>query len=253
MARRLLRPAGRQYLPPFNEGIAAPRLCGAIDQLLGQGTWRVPAGWGGFLISFPVGTHETWEITPQGWHWDDTLPNHFDSPRKSVFVFTLFSEVKPRGGGTLVVSGSHRLIERFYRRLPSDAQQYKQKTLKPRFVRSYRWFQELCGDAPERTYRIARFMEQESQEPASGTLLRPITPTCPDSCASKELVSVGITAGDTVMTNVLMLLQIDLNPTFVLWDRLQTCRRIVLIETTVCNSDTRRGFGAERSNIRPEG
>src|SRR5262245_33162578 len=84
----------------LERGIAAPRLCGAINQLVGIGSWHVPDRWGGFLISFPARAAQTWELTSQAWHWDDTLPNHFGQNNTALMVFTIYSDVQPHGGGT---------------------------------------------------------------------------------------------------------------------------------------------------------
>ena len=149
--------------PSLERGIAAPRLCGAIHQLLGSDTWRVPDRWGGFLISFPTAATHDWELTRQGWHWDDTLMNHFGQRTTGLFIFTLYSDVQAHAGGTLVVPGSHRLIEQFFHRLSPAEQNLKQKPLKQRFAQSQPWFAELTGITDESSDRIQRFMEETSE------------------------------------------------------------------------------------------
>lgn len=151
---------GMKDHPPLEQGIATPRLCGAINQLLGSENWRVPNRWGGFLISFPIGAAQDWELTDEGWHWDDTLINHFGQCNTGLFIFTLYSEIQPRGGGTLLVSGSHRLIEQFYNHLSPEDQRLKQKPLKNRFTQSQPWLAELTGLSSESNNRIQRFMEE---------------------------------------------------------------------------------------------
>jgi hypothetical protein len=149
--------------PSLEQGIAAPRLCGAINQLLGSENWRVPDRWGGFLISFPTGVAQDWELTTQAWHWDDTLINHFGQSNTGLFVFTLYSDVQAHGGGTLVVPGSHRLIERFFHRLSPTDQHLKQKSLKQRFAQSQPWLAELTGLTSESNNRTQRFMEETTE------------------------------------------------------------------------------------------
>jgi ectoine hydroxylase-related dioxygenase (phytanoyl-CoA dioxygenase family) len=60
------------------------------------------------LLSFP--TEEPWCL-PAGWHidygWD--LPTW---PVFAVKMFALLDDVEPEGGGTLLLKGSHRLVER---------------------------------------------------------------------------------------------------------------------------------------------
>ena len=144
---------------PVYRAIAAPRLCGAIDQLLGAGAWSVPKSWGGFLVTFPQGPPDTWDLTAKGWHWDGN-PNDHLYGLGGLFVFTLFSDIRPRGGGTLLVPGSHRLINRFFERLAPEVNCQKQKPLKERFVKSHPWFAELTGGVPDSANRAQRFMQE---------------------------------------------------------------------------------------------
>jgi hypothetical protein len=147
----------RRGTDPVFRAVAAPRLCGAIDQLLGKGSWEVPKGWGIFLISFPKVSPSPWELPTRGWHWDSDPFQHLDG-LNGLFVFTFYSEVRPRGGGTLAVAGSPRLLERFLGTLAPDDPR-KHVTLKKRFSRSHPWLAELSGNVPGTTDRVARFME----------------------------------------------------------------------------------------------
>ena len=153
---------GVQDQPALERGIAAPRLCGAINQLLGPNNWRLPRRWGGYLISFPQGAPEDWTLTDNNWHWDDTLINHYGNRSTGLFILTLFSEVQAHGGGTLLVSGSQRLIEQFFARLSPADQQLKQKPLKLRFAQSHPWLAELTGQSSEAINRRQHFMEETS-------------------------------------------------------------------------------------------
>jgi len=87
-----------------------PTLVGVVDQLLGGGAidrtvhrhaqvlfslpnagpWRLPGGW------------------PGGWHSDS--PRLADGTSPGVQAFAFLEPVAPRGGGTLVIAGSHRLL-----------------------------------------------------------------------------------------------------------------------------------------------
>ena len=149
--------------PELERGIGAPRLCGAINQLLGPGNWRVPSRWGGYLISFPQGDIDDWTLTSDNWHWDDTLINHFDIGTTGLFILTLLSEIPAHGGGTLLVAGSHRLIEQYFRRLAPADQQLKQKPLKERFAQSQPWLAELTGQTSPVANRTHRFMAETSE------------------------------------------------------------------------------------------
>jgi ectoine hydroxylase-related dioxygenase (phytanoyl-CoA dioxygenase family) len=82
----------------------------ALDDLLGAGGWRSPKSWGLPLVTFPAtapGT--TWSVPASGWHVDSYGPEH-DLPGVTVFVFLV--PVAAAGGGTAVLEGSHRLVNR---------------------------------------------------------------------------------------------------------------------------------------------
>lgn len=88
-----------------------PRLVAAIDQLLGIAQWRPLKTLGGLLLTMPQ---------PEGTPWQPALDWHFDNDPRAyralvdeLMLFTFFSAVQPQGGGTLVLSGSSRLVERY--------------------------------------------------------------------------------------------------------------------------------------------
>lgn len=144
---------------PIYRQIAGKRLCGAIDGLLGPGRWEVPSSWGGFLITFPADDDKAWRLTTEQWHWDGNPAGQLNG-MTGLFIFTFFSSVAPGGGGTVIVSGSHRLVVRFFDSLTADECQRKQRVLKRRFSQSQPWLAELTGYAPDRGNRIRRFMQQ---------------------------------------------------------------------------------------------
>lgn len=82
-------------------------LAGPITDLLGPGAWNPPEHWGHPLVTFPDPARE-WAIPAAGWHVDA----HQWSSAGAVpglVAFTFLDEVRPRGGGTLVMPGSHHL------------------------------------------------------------------------------------------------------------------------------------------------
>jgi hypothetical protein len=86
------------------DALAASDLCAAIDDLLGAGHWQRPAHWGRPLVTFPLaGT--TWDVPASGWHLDSR--GEPDDP--ALVIFAHLAAVRPEGGGTLVMTGSHRL------------------------------------------------------------------------------------------------------------------------------------------------
>ncbi len=146
--------------------IDGQRLREAIDQLLGAGSWDVPKRWGPILVTLPA-TERSWAVPPALWHAD--FPFSVPSlPLAGVKVFTFVSRVPPHGGGTLVVAGSHRLVERFVTERPAHTLDETRRT-RLAFLGSHPWLRELTargrGDDG-----IARFVDRE--ELSGGVSLR---------------------------------------------------------------------------------
>lgn len=144
---------------PIYQDIASPRLCAAIDQIMGKDQWIEPRGWGAFLVSPPYTEVETWTVKDRHWHWDGNPENEIDT-LQTLQVFSFFSDIKPGGGGTLLVEGSHHLIRDFVKPLGPDRSGIPQKTLKRQFPQSHPWLAELTGYAPDQGDRVRRFMEE---------------------------------------------------------------------------------------------
>jgi ectoine hydroxylase-related dioxygenase (phytanoyl-CoA dioxygenase family) len=77
-----------------------------VTDLLGEGTWDPPEHWGHPLVTFPHPGRE-WAIPATGWHVDSHQWSTGEVP--GIVAFTFLDEVLPRGGGTLVMPGSHRV------------------------------------------------------------------------------------------------------------------------------------------------
>lgn len=85
------------------DAMATSQLTAAIDGLLGTCGWQRPAHWGRPLVTFPSpGT--AWDVPISDWHLDSQ-----DLDLTMLAVFAHLAPVRPRGGGTLVITGSHRL------------------------------------------------------------------------------------------------------------------------------------------------
>jgi hypothetical protein len=101
------KPAGFQ--PVTRSGafraVSGDRLGAALDGLFGAGQWARPRWWGRPLVTFPG--DGPWELPAREWHFD-FMPA-VAGPRPVQF-FAFLSPVRPRGGGTLVLTGSHRLV-----------------------------------------------------------------------------------------------------------------------------------------------
>lgn len=92
------------------------------------------------LCSLP--NAEVWSL-PTGWHTDS--PRLASGERPGVQVFTFLEPVEARGGGTLVVAGSHRLLSNGRSLRPAD--------IKPLLLRTEPFFEALYagranGDLP---------------------------------------------------------------------------------------------------------
>jgi hypothetical protein len=139
--------------------LRSPALCAAIDDLMGAGRWRMPRNWGGFLVTFPDCRHEQWSIPSAGWHVDFHYTYEPGTPF-GLRVFTFLSEVGPRGGGTLVVSGSQRLVERFVGSMTPAQREEGYAALKKRFNSSHPWLAALTSGESADTERVRDFMER---------------------------------------------------------------------------------------------
>jgi hypothetical protein len=95
--------------PLFDE-LLTDRLAAVVDDLLGPDAWEWPRDWGEFLVTFPNASR--WTLPHTGWHQDWAFAQDCE-PVRFFKAFAFLNEVRVGGGGTLVVSGSHRLAGRF--------------------------------------------------------------------------------------------------------------------------------------------
>jgi hypothetical protein len=66
-------------------------------------------------------------------------------PVRSVKLFAFFGEVGPRGGGTMLLPGTHRLVDRYREGLPAPAGA-GEENWRP-FMRHHPWLARLLGGA----------------------------------------------------------------------------------------------------------
>jgi hypothetical protein len=144
---------------PIQAKILTDRVRGAFDDLLGKAAWSPPRDWGRPLVTFPK--PGTWELPTRLWHWDNPCELHLDHPR-ALFVVSFIGPVAPRSGGTLILSGSPRLLIQRERRIPANQRPSSGARIWERFHRSHPWLMALTGHAPSPADRIASFMDGET-------------------------------------------------------------------------------------------
>ena len=141
---------------PLNDLIAGDRFQGAISDLLGGDDWERPRTWGGFNVFFPQEPGTPLAVPTDAWHWDGPPDG------RGLLVFSFYSSVRTRGGGTFLLEGSHRLIERFYASLSPEDRARKHKVHRKMLFRWDPWLEALTGD-PEAENRVERFMARTTE------------------------------------------------------------------------------------------
>lgn len=121
-------------------------LTGALDDLLGVDAWRRPAHWGQMLVSFPP-TGDAWAPETALWHTDFAYDVPAE-PLAGVLAFSFISAVKPKAGGTGVMTGSHRLVRAFVERQRPEVLR-KMKTARTALMRSEPWLHALSSMEPD--------------------------------------------------------------------------------------------------------
>jgi hypothetical protein len=145
---------------PIQQTIATARVRGVVDDLLGAGNWRPPRDWGRALVTFPQSG--AWNVPTGLWHWDSPCGWHRDT-LNALFVVSFIGSVAPHSGGTLLISGSPRLLMRQEAALTPDERQSDAATRRDLFHRSHPWLMALTGKAPSPGDRIAAFMDVETE------------------------------------------------------------------------------------------
>jgi len=110
----------------------AAALMNAVTELAGDRPVRPMSNRPQFLVTMP--NAEEWTVPPTIWHVD--LPRLPSNCLVGIQVFTFLSDVVPRGGGTLVVAGSHRLL--------NNGSHVRSKNIKKR-LRRLPYFQDLMS------------------------------------------------------------------------------------------------------------
>jgi hypothetical protein len=144
---------------PIQARILTGQVRGVFDDLLGKGAWSPPRDWGRAIVTFPE--PGGWEVPTRLWHWDNLCDLHIDQPR-ALFVVSFIGSVAPGSGGTLILSGSPRLLIQQERRIPASQRSGSGTSVWERFHRSHPWLMALTGLAPSPADRTAAFMAGET-------------------------------------------------------------------------------------------
>jgi Phytanoyl-CoA dioxygenase (PhyH) len=165
------RPVHLQRLKddPVFAAVGSARLLAAIANLLDGGGGDPPANWGALFVAFPSAA--PWHIPSKGWHADANYRAPV-SPARGVRSFALLGDVEAKGGGTLFLSGSHRLIHNWFRENPPPADARSADLRRLLLAHPYLRDLHAEGDPAE---RAARFMERN--EIWGGVRLRVIEQT----------------------------------------------------------------------------
>jgi hypothetical protein len=102
--------------PAFRALVDNQLVSDALDAIFGTGGWQRPRFDAQILFSLPQ--PGPW-VLPDTWHMDCGF-DQATWPLRSAKLFAFFGEVGPRGGGTMLLPGTHRLVDR-YRRARSTA------------------------------------------------------------------------------------------------------------------------------------
>jgi ectoine hydroxylase-related dioxygenase (phytanoyl-CoA dioxygenase family) len=129
----------------FTPALDNAAVTGALDAVLGRDCWVAPKRGPRVLVTFP--TPGPW-VMPTAWHMD----SGFETPTYPVPWMQLWAVVGPLppcGGGTLLLAGSHRLVER-YRQGLREEERGGNSVSWGRFMRQHPFLDRLRqGGSPE--------------------------------------------------------------------------------------------------------
>ena len=136
-------------LPVFEPVLRNDGMRAALDGILG--TWVPPKRRSlRLLVTFP--SPGPW-VMPVGWHFDGSFERS-TVPVRWVQLWALLDRVEPCGGGTLLLAGSHRLVDRYGRGPLPDAHRPGSGVNWARFMAHHALLRELAqGGSVERPGR----------------------------------------------------------------------------------------------------
>ena len=123
---------------PEFDALGSPPVRAALDDLLGAGHWQTPRRWGRLLVTFPS-ARRRWALPAGGaWH-NDFVPLRSGTALRAVQFFVILKDLPPRGGATLVLTGSHRLVTRYI----ADTGDAPHPSLVRRALGEHSWLRDL--------------------------------------------------------------------------------------------------------------
>lgn len=151
------QPTGFQSLTRVGafDAIASDALCEDVDQLLHD--WNRPKHWGAPLVTFPD-PQLAWEVPATQWHLDFRVRGAL-SPLPGIRVLAFIDAVEPHSGGTLVLAGSHRLVESLMS--AGLAGSGRSAEVRDRLAERHAWLRDLWSN--DNTDRIRRFIVEGTQ------------------------------------------------------------------------------------------
>ena len=128
---------------------------GALDVVMGTG-WQPPKAWAAKpMVTFPM-PGMAWDVPSDGWHFDRPYAavDRPGAPGVNVFIFV--DQVRPHGAGTVVLTGSHRLVAQHAAATSDTVHAHE---LKSALRTEHPWLADLFSptDQPD---RIHRFMQE---------------------------------------------------------------------------------------------
>ena len=132
--------------PAVEALVNEPALLSAVEALLGTCRFDRAMSGGPQILFTPPGSG-TWTVPRTGWHVD--IPRLASGRCPGVQLFACLDTVAPRGGGTLIVAGSHRLL--------NDGRFIRSRELKRLLARDA-FFRDLYSEAPRHADERARLL-----------------------------------------------------------------------------------------------
>jgi Phytanoyl-CoA dioxygenase (PhyH) len=152
------RPAGMQPLTRAGtfDAMADGAVPQVLDELYGPDRWKRPRHWGRALVTYK--TTDQWDVPAGGWHLDGSTTTT-DDP-SAITVFAILAPLRPRGGGTLIVTGSHRVLRAHAADAAID-HSTKNKGVRRKLGDRHPWLRDLWSPARDASFdRRRRYLEE---------------------------------------------------------------------------------------------